>query len=252
MTEEKKNETISAIITLVVMILLIILLALLGLTYQYPPPAPREVILIEMTPMNGGGGGGGGGNTQTQPRTQSPSVAENVTIIPSVSLPSVTPPRNVQTSTDGVETSIVTAPAQPDPVPNQAATFRPGMGGGSGGGSGTGSGTGLGSGLGPGQGSGSGGGSGSGTGTGTGGGIGYGTGGRGHLFMPDLTVNEQGQVYVEVHVGEDGLVKNARVISTPKYPTTITNARIQQECVRKAYTAKYKPGKEELRIIVFK
>ncbi len=70
--------------------------------------------------------------------------------------------------------------------------------------------------------------------------------------MPDLTVTELGVVYVEVHISTDGTVVDARVVNNSKYPTTITNSRIQAECVAKAKTAKYKPGKEELRIIVFK
>ena len=82
--------------------------------------------------------------------------------------------------------------------------------------------------------------------------ISYGTGTRGYTYMPSLTVTELGVVYVEVHISTDGTVVDARVINNSKYPTTITNSRIQAECVAKAKTAKYKPGKEELRIIVFK
>jgi uncharacterized protein (TIGR02145 family) len=82
--------------------------------------------------------------------------------------------------------------------------------------------------------------------------ISYGTGTRGYIYMPDLTVTELGVVYVEVHISTDGTVVDARVVNNSKYPTTITNSRIQAECVAKAKTAKYKPGKEELRIIVFK
>ncbi|MCQ2265818.1 MAG: hypothetical protein MJZ46_07270 [Bacteroidales bacterium] len=99
-----------------------------------------------------------------------------------------------------------------------------------------------------------GGGKGSGVGTGRdgGGGIGYGEGNRGYTYMPDLTVSETGQVFVEVHIDTDGNVLDARIIDNSKYPTTIANRRIQAECVAKAKTAKYKKGKEELRIIVFK
>lgn len=231
--EEKKNRTISGVITAVVMILLIILMALLGLKYEYPPPAPKKVLLIEMQTMSGGGGGGG--NQQSQAKKPTPSAAENLITHPDVSLPVIPTSKHNQKNNAEVET-----PKDPDPVVNPLATFKPGMGGGSGGSSGAGDGSGLGAGLGPGGGS------------GTGGAIGYGTGGRGYLHMPELTINEMGQVSIEVHVAADGTVKDARVISTNQNPTTITNAKIQQECVRKAYTAKYKPGKEELRIIVFK
>jgi hypothetical protein len=70
--------------------------------------------------------------------------------------------------------------------------------------------------------------------------------------MPDLTVKESGEVYVEVHVMADGTIREARVVTSSKYPTTITTHSIQQQCVTKAKTAKYKSGKEEFRIIVFK
>jgi hypothetical protein len=59
-------------------------------------------------------------------------------------------------------------------------------------------------------------------------------------------------VYVEVHVTTEGNVSNARIISTAKYPTNITNAQILQECLNRALQAKYVAGKEELRIIIFK
>lgn len=95
-------------------------------------------------------------------------------------------------------------------------------------------------------------GSGKGYGEGVGNGIGYGSGNRGYVYMPDLMVAETGQIYVEVHVDEDGNVIDARVINNSKYPTTVANASVQAECVAKAKTAKYKKGKEELRIIVFK
>ena len=107
------------------------------------------------------------------------------------------------------------------------------------GGSGSGIGSGTGSGLGPGEGAGS------------GGGIGYGTGHRGMINNIDATVNEEGQVCVEVHIAADGHVIDARVINNSKHKTTITNRNIQQQCVARAKQALYKPGKEELRIIVF-
>ena len=119
-----------------------------------------------------------------------------------------------------------------DPKPDSGASYRPGRGGGSGSGVGAGSGTGHGEGISS--------------------DIGYGIGTRGFTYMPDLRVSYTGMVYVEVHVGSDGSVLDARVINNSKYPTTITDSRIQAECVAKAKTAKYKPGKEELRIIVFK
>jgi len=100
--------------------------------------------------------------------------------------------------------------------------------------------------------SGSGGGTGLGSGKGNGGGVSYGTGNRGYTYMPDLTVSETGTVYVEVHVDTEGNVVEAHVINNSKYPTTITNPRIQADCISKAKTAKYRKGKEELRIIVFK
>lgn len=82
--------------------------------------------------------------------------------------------------------------------------------------------------------------------------VAYGTGNRGYTYMPDLTVSESGVVFVEVHVDTDGNVIDARVVSTDKYPTTITDKHILEDCVARAKTAKYRKGKEELRIIVFK
>ena len=112
--------------------------------------------------------------------------------------------------------------------PSQSAMYR-GRGG-----------SGEGSGLGPG------------TGGGHGGGIGYGTGSRGMINNINTTVNEEGQVCVEVHVTEEGNVISARVINTSKFRTTITNSAIQAQCIAQAKQARYKPGKEELRVIVFK
>ena len=106
-------------------------------------------------------------------------------------------------------------------------------------GSGIGSGIGRGSGLGPGQGSGS------------GGGIGYGTGSRGLVHPINTSVSEEGQVCVEVHVLADGTVSEAHIINSGNHKTTVMNKTIQQQCVQEAKRAKYKPGKEELRIIVF-
>jgi hypothetical protein len=56
---------------------------------------------------------------------------------------------------------------------------------------------------------------------------------------------------VEVHISTEGRVVDARVINNSKYKTTITNRNIQQQCVARAKQAIYKPGKEELRIIIF-
>jgi len=92
---------------------------------------------------------------------------------------------------------------------------------------------------------------GSGQGSGFGDGIGYGTGSRGLVHPINSSVSEEGQVCVEVHVMADGTVSEARVIDSDKHKTTITNRQIQQQCVQEAKRAKYKPGKEELRIIVF-
>ncbi len=118
--------------------------------------------------------------------------------------------------------------------PSQSAIYRGRGGSGSGGGSGEGSG------LGPG------------TGGGHGGGVGYGTGSRGMINNINTTVNEEGQVCVEVHVSEEGNVISARVINTSKFKTTITNSTIQAQCLAQAKQARYKPGKEELRVIIFK
>lgn len=229
MSEEKKNKIIAASVTTGVMILLFLLMAFCCLSHQDPPPAAKKAILIELNTM--GGGGGGGVEAPKQSAAQPKASSENVVTQNSEDAPSVA------RSNKTVKTN---KPAAVEPTPDPKAAYRPGRGGGVGGGTGTGSGSGIGSGIGPGEGSGS------------GGGIGYGTGTRGYTYMPNLTVNEEGTVYVEVHVNADGSVAEARVINNNKYPTTITNARIQAECVAKAKTAKYKPGKEELRIIIFK
>lgn len=229
--KEKKDRTIAAFSTLIVMVALFLFMSFCGLKYLMPPPPAKKVILIEMSME---GGGGGGGNLQSQSKTNVTAPAENWQTQQDLSLPSIptSKNRNISTSADAVQ-EITEVKANPN------AAYRPGMGGGSGGGAGTGKGTGIGSGFGDGEGSGS------------GGNIGYGTGNRGYLHMPDLTVNEVGTVYVEVHVDASGTVLNARVINSRTYPTTITSSAIQAECVTKAKTARYKPGKEELRIIVF-
>ncbi len=129
----------------------------------------------------------------------------------------------------------------------------PGEGGGHGGGIGSGTGHGIGYGTGSGSGSGSGYGSGigPGKGSGSGGGIDYGTGSRGMINTINTTVNEEGQVCVEVHVTAEGNVISARVINTSKFKTTITNSQIQAQCIAQAKQARYKAGKEELRVIIF-
>ena len=85
-----------------------------------------------------------------------------------------------------------------------------------------------------------------------GGGIGYGTGSRGLINNINTTVYEEGQVCVEVHVMADGSVSEAHVINNKKYQTTITNRMVQNQCVNEAKRARYKSGKEELRVIIFK
>ena len=123
--------------------------------------------------------------------------------------------------------------------PSQSAMYKGRGGTGSGGGLGSGIGSGTGSGLGPGEGG------------GHGGGIGYGTGTRGMINTINTTVNQEGQVCVEVHVTAEGNVISARVINTAKFRTTISNNAIQAQCIAQAKQARYKPGKEELRVIIF-
>jgi hypothetical protein len=95
-------------------------------------------------------------------------------------------------------------------------------------------------------------GSGEGAGEGSGKGIGYGSGSRAYVNIPDVNINENGTVHVEVHVSAQGNVTNARIINTTKYTTTITSEKIQKDCLARALSAKYVTGKEELRIILFK
>ena len=120
-----------------------------------------------------------------------------------------------------------------------SSMYRGRGGTGSGGGSGSGIGSGTGSGLGPGEGG------------GHGGGIGYGTGTRGMINTINTTMNDEGQVCVEVHVTAEGNVISARVINTSKFRTTISNSAIQAQCIAQAKQARYKAGKEELRVIIF-
>ncbi|MDR2868166.1 MAG: hypothetical protein LBV46_01320 [Bacteroidales bacterium] len=237
---EKRDRLISGSITAIVMGLLFLLCFFCGLSYQYPPPPPHKAMLIELSTFDGGGGGGGGTENPSHQR-HTRSSGERIATQNHQDAPVV----NRSNATNRNHTDPTPTPT---PQLNPNATYRPGTGGGSGGGSGTGTGSGTGSGIGPGSGSGSGGGSGSGTGTG----IGYGTGNRGLINNIDLNVNENGQVCVEVHVLADGSVAGARIISSAKYPTTITNASIQANCIVRAKSARYRSGNEEYRVIIFK
>lgn len=230
MSEEKKNKFISAGVTAVCMGLLLIFMLLCGFSHQVPPPPAKKALLIELSTMGGGGGGGvEAPSKQRHSRSSAESIAtQNAQEAPAVASNPVKTPTASKT------------PVAETPKPDPNAAYRPGRGGGTGGGSGTGTGSGSGSGIGPGEGSGS------------GGGIGYGSGNRGYRYMPDMSVTEMGQVYVEVHIDAEGNVIEARVVNDSKHPTTITNRQIQADCVAKAKTAKYKKGKEELRFIVFK
>lgn len=226
MTKEQKNKWISSGVTTASMTILLLLLFMLGLKYEVPPPPPKKAILIELS----AGGGGGGGATQANNSPQRTVSGENIATQNAVDVPSLnsTPKTN--------ENPIQT------PKVDERSMYKGGRGGtGSGGGEGSGTGPGKGSGFGPGEGGGS------------GGNIGYGTGPRGYTYMPNLEIeNENGVVYVEVHVNEAGNVLEARIISNSKFPTTITNSKIQADCVARAKTAKFKKGKEEFRIIIFK
>jgi hypothetical protein len=231
MSAERKNQIISSFVTALIMMFVFILLYVLGLYSQVPPPPSRDYILLEFT----SGGGGGGGSEISRSKQNTSGSAPDLATQDVEEAPVVTPNPN---PTPSQSENAAVAEAKPEP----GATYRPGSGGGSGGGRGTGSGTGLGTGTGSGEGSGA----------GSGKGIGYGSGNRGYVNIPDVNINESGVVYVEVHVTAQGSVIGARILSSSKYPTTITNAKIQQECIARALNAKYVTGKEELRIIVFK
>jgi hypothetical protein len=239
MSAEKKNKIISSFVTAAVLALVFLFLYFCGLYSQKPPPLPKKMILIEFAVLDGGGGGSSGGydlpksafknytespNIETQIAEEAPLVATN---------PSSSNSQNDQ-------------PLLSEPKQEPGATYRPGKGSGTGSGSGGGSGSGTGTGMGMGSGSGSGGG------TGSGKGIGYGSGNRRYTNIPDVNINEAGVVHVEIHVSAQGNVVNARILNTQKYPTTITNAQVLQDCVDRALSAKYEAGKEELRIIIFK
>lgn len=230
MSEERKNKVISASVTTLVMGLLFLILIFCSFSYQNPPPAPKKVIFIELADL---GGGGGGGNQADAKSATKASSAPNMATQNSEEAPSVVTNPNPKPNAN-------TTPVINTPKPDNNAMFRPGMGGGSGGGTGTGTGSGTGTGIGPG------------TGDHSGGGIGYGVGNRGMVRIPDMTIKEEGVVYVEVHVNADGTVQDAKVLNTSKYPTSITSAAIRNECLNRAKNVKYVSGKEELRIIVFK
>lgn len=227
--KEQKDRMWSGLSSLLSIALIIVLLLTFGLKSQIPPPPPKKTFYVELDAEVGGGGGGGmdAPSPNKVTNTAAPNYAtQNASAAPAVS-------HSDKTST------ATTQPAQPKV--DQSAMFKGGKGGsGSGGGQGSGIGTGTGSGLGPGEGGGS------------GGGVGYGTGNRGLVKQINTSVNEEGQVCVEVHVLADGTVSEARVINNSKHKTTIANRTIQQQCVQEAKRAKYKPGKEELRIIVFR
>lgn len=226
--ENRKDNVIAWCTTIGTMALLLILLLACSLKTQIPPPPPKQMVYVNIEPM-GGGGGGGTPEVASNPR---PSSGESYASQNAQDAPAV--------SHSNKPTARPTNPTVPTtPKPDQSSMYHGRSGSGSGGGSGSGIGSGTGSGLGPGEGGGS------------GGGVGYGTGHRGMLNNIDATVNEEGQVCVEVHIAADGHVIDARVINNGKNKTTITNRNIQQQCVARAKQAIYKPGKEELRIIVF-
>jgi len=226
--KEQSDRLWSGLSAFLAMVLIIVLLLSFGLKSLIPPPPPKKTFYVELDAEVGGGGGGGmdAPSPNKVANTAAPNYAtQNAETAPATS--------------HSDKTSTTTQPATPKV--DQGAIFKGGKGGsGSGGGKGSGVGTGVGSGLGPG------------TGGGSGGGIGYGTGSRGLVKQINTSVNEEGQVCVEVHVLADGTVSEAHVINNSKHKTTITNRNIQQQCVQEAMRAKYKSGKEELRIIVFK
>ncbi len=226
--ENRKDNAIAWAATVGIMALLLILLLACSLKTQIPPPPPKNLVYVDIASI-GGGGGGGTPDVASKPK---PATGQNYATQNAQDAPAVS-----HSNRTSANQNRQTTPSTPKP--DQSSMYRGRGGTGSGGGSGSGIGTGSGSGLGPGEGAGS------------GGGAGYGTGHRGMLNNIDATVNEEGKVYVEVHIAADGRVIDARIISNAKYKTTITNRNIQQQCVSRAKQAIYKPGKEELRIIVF-
>jgi hypothetical protein len=226
--ENRKDNVIAWCTTIGTMALLLILLLACSLKTQIPPPPPKQMVYVDIAPM-GGGGGGGTPQVASNPK---PASGQNYATQNAQDAPAVN-------HSDKTTTKPSTQTVPSTPKPDQSSMYHGRGGTGSGGGSGSGIGSGTGSGLGPGEGAGS------------GGGVGYGTGHRGMINNIDATVNEEGQVCVEVHIAADGHIIDARVINNSNYKTTITNRNIQQQCVARAKQAIYKPGKEELRIIVF-
>ena len=226
--ENRKDNVIAWCVTICTMALLLILLLACSLKTQIPPPPPKQMVYVDIASL-GGGGGGGTPDVASKPK---PSSGQNYATQNAQDAPAVN-------HSDRPSTSQQSQTVPSTPKPDQSSMYRGRGGSGSGGGSGSVIGSGTGSGLGPGEGGGS------------GGGVGYGTGHRGMINNIDATVNEEGQVCVEVHIAADGHIIDARVINNNKYKTTITNRNIQQQCVARAKQAIYKPGKEELRIIIF-
>lgn len=227
-TNENRTHTlISAIVSLVSMIMIIILLLVFGLKSQIPPPPPKKTFYVDIEQL-AGGGGGGGEDAPTPQNAPAPSAPNYATQNAQHNVPSA--PKAPTTSTQTTSA----------PKVNQQAMYKGGRKGpGTGGGDGNGNGLGTGNGLGPG------------TGSGSGGGIGYGHGSRGLVNNINTVVTEEGQVSVEVHILADGTVIDAKVVNTSEHKTTIANSQIQRLCVAKAKQARYKAGKEELRVIVF-
>ena len=225
-----KDDLIASGSTIVALVLIIVLLLAFGLKSIIPPPPPKKTFYVDIAEY--AGGGGGGGTPDPTPSTSRQPSGQTYATQNAQAAPSVAQSDNPSTTNS--------QPAVSTPKPDQSKMFQKGKyGTGSGGGSGSGIGSGTGSGLGPGEGGGS------------GGGIGYGTGTRGMINSINTTVNEEGQVCVEVHVTAEGNVISARVINTSKFKTTIMNSSIQAQCIAQAKQARYKPGKEELRVIIF-
>lgn len=178
----------------------------------------------------GGGSSGSGGNETPKNAINSKPVSQNIATQTTENNPVVNSNNTKTTKNNTTVTS-------PKPDPN--AMFRPGTGGGNDGQNGIGSGPKSGNGFT--------------TGTGDHGpsGIGFGTGSRGYAKIPDVTIKEEGKVYIRVHVQADGTVIDSKILTTAQYPTSISSSAIQNECLRRAKEAKYLPGKEEFRIIVF-
>lgn len=223
-----KDDLIASGSTIAALVLIIVLLLAFGLKSIIPPPPPKKTFYVDIAEYAGGGGGGGTPDptpsTSRQPSGQT-YATQNAQSAPSVA------------QSDKPSTTNNTQAPKSDPNAEYRSRGRSGSG--SGGGEGSGIGSGTGKGLGPGEGG------------GHGGGIGYGTGTRGMINTINTTVNEEGQVCVEVHVTAEGNVISARVINTAKFKTTISNSAIQAQCIAQAKQARYKAGKEELRVIIF-